>query len=145
MRKNLSDILFRVLFSLIFIGLGSEHALSDDLLQKLMPPWVPAPRIVSILCGLFLFTGGFLIAIGYRLKLAAKMLGIFLLVVTILVHAPELVANDSPAAHPDDQWMWTALQRSNFVKNLCLIGVCVMLPYYQVGDWSVEKIVAKRR
>lgn len=142
--KNFSDIVFRLLFSLIFIGLGGEHLVSDDLIQKLMPVWMPGPRIVSIGCGLILFTGGTMIALGYRLKLAAIILGSFLVIVTALVHAPALQGFASPVAVPEDQWMWDTLQRSNFVKNLCLLGVCTMLPYYQTGKWSLESFLARK-
>ncbi|MDQ8182159.1 DoxX family protein [Pelagicoccus sp. SDUM812005] len=141
MSKDFSDLVFRLLFSLIFIGLGGEHLVSDELIQKLMPAWVPSPRLVSIFCGLVLFLGGGMIAIGYRLKLAAILLGTFLVAVTALVHAPALQGYLSPVACPEDQWMWDTLQRSNFVKNLCLLGVCAMLPFYSTGKWSLEAIL----
>lgn len=143
--KNFSDLAFRILFSLIFVGLGAEHVFRDELIQQLMPDWIPAARAVSVFCGLFLITGGGLIAIGYRLKLAAVMLGGFLIAVTILVHAPALAAQSNPVADPADQWIWETLQRSNFVKNLCLLGVCIMLPHYSLGDWSLEAILARKR
>lgn len=144
MSKDFSDLIFRILFSLIFIGLGGEHLVSDELIQKLMPEWMPAPRLVSILCGLVLFLGGALIAIGYRIKFAAVLLGSFLILVTALVHAPGLQATTSPIACPQDQWMWDTLQRSNFVKNLCLLGVCAMLPFYSTGRWSLEAMLRAR-
>lgn len=145
MSKDFSDLVFRVLFSLIFIGLGGEHLMSDDLIQRLMPEWIPIPRLVSIICGLVLFLGGGMIAIGYRLKIASVMLGCFLVAVTALVHAPALQGQFSPVACPEDQWMWDTLQRSNFVKNLCLLGVCAMLPFYRTGRWSLEAILEARR
>ncbi|MBD5779897.1 DoxX family protein [Pelagicoccus sp. NFK12] len=145
MSKDFSDLVFRILFSLIFIGLGGEHLVSDDLIQKLMPEWVPSPRLVSIFCGLVLFVGGGMIAIGYRLKAAALILGTFLVAVTALVHAPALQGHFSPVACPEDQWMWDTLQRSNFVKNLCLLGVCAMLPFYSAGKWSLEAFLEARK
>lgn len=145
MSKDVSDLIFRLLFSLIFIGLGGEHLVSDDLIQKLMPEWMPSPRLVSIMCGLVLFIGGAMIAVGYQIKVAAIMLGTFLVVVTALVHAPAIQGIESPVADPRDQWMWDTLQRSNFVKNLCLLGVCTMLPYYHTGRWSLEAHLASRK
>ncbi len=145
MSKDFSDLIFRLLFSLIFIGLGGEHLLSDELIQKLMPVWVPSPRLVSVFCGLILFQGGIMIAIGYRLKVAAIMLGTFLIVVTALVHAPAIQGLVSPVSCPEDQWMWDTLQRSNFVKNLCLLGVCMMLPFYRTGRWSLEGFLEARK
>lgn len=145
MSKKLSDVAFRLLFSLIFIGLGAEHAFSDELLQRLMPQWVPLPRLVSIFLGLLLISGGLFIAAGYKLKIAAVLLGAFLVAVTLFVHAPALFSSSGPVLHPGDQWLWETLQRSNFVKNLCLLGVCIMLPSYPLGEWSLERALDRRR
>lgn len=144
MTRDASDLIFRLLFSLIFIGLGGEHLVSDNLIQRLMPDWVPSPRLVSIFCGLLLLSGGALIALGYRLRLAAAMLGTFLIAVTAMVHAPALQGASNPVAHPADQWLWDTLQRSNFVKNLCLLGVCVMLLHYPLGRWSLQRYLEER-
>lgn len=138
MSRDFADLVFRLLFSLIFIGLGGEHLVDDELIQKLMPAWMPGPRIISISCGIILFGGGAMIALGYRLKLAAIVLGTFLIVVTAVVHAPALQGLASPVVDPRDQWIWDTLQRSNFVKNLCLLGVCTMLPFYKPGRWSLD-------
>ena len=35
--SDLSDLLFPALFCLIFIGLGGEHMVADELIQQLMP------------------------------------------------------------------------------------------------------------
>ncbi len=144
MNKDLVDLTFRLLFSLIFVGLGSEHMLSDDLIQKLMPAWVPMPSYVSIFCGAVLITGGVLIIIGYQIRFASLMLGAFLIAVTLLVHAPALFTEPS-FVHADSQWLWSILQRSNFVKNLCLLGVCLHLVQYTPGKWSVENYLARTK
>lgn len=144
MSRDFSDIVFRLLFSLIFVGLGAEHLISDELIQKLMPLWMPSPRVVSLGCGIILFTGGGMIALGYRLKTAAIILGSFLIGVTAIVHAPALQGYQSPVVSPEDQWIWDTLQRSNFVKNLCLLGVCTMLIHYKPGKWSLERFLADR-
>jgi hypothetical protein len=34
---DVSELLFRLLFSSIFVVLGAEHLFNDDLIQKLMP------------------------------------------------------------------------------------------------------------
>ncbi len=145
MSKNFSDLVFRLLFSLIFIGLGGEHAFSDELIQKLMPPWMPLPRLVSIFCGVLLVSGGLMIALGYKLRLAAVALGAFLVAVTAAVHAPALLAANAPIASEADRWIWDTLQRSNFVKNLCLLGVCIMLQRYRPGRWTLERFLENRR
>lgn len=145
MSKDFADVTFRFLFSLIFIGLGAEHAFSDDLIQRLMPDWMPLPRLVSISCGLLLVSGGLMIALGFRLRIAATALGVFLVVVTAIVHAPAMMGRAAPVVDTRDLWLWDTLQRSNFVKNLCLLGVCIMLQHYTPGRWSLETILKRRR
>ncbi len=144
MSRDFSDLAFRFLFSLIFIGLGAEHAFSDELIQRLMPDWIPYQRGVSALCGLLLVCGGLMIALGYRLRMAATALGIFLVVVTAAVHAPALAQGAAaPIASEADRWLWDTLQRSNFVKNLCLLGVCIMLQHYRPGKWSLQRLLGR--
>ncbi len=132
-----SDLTFRILFSSIFAGLGGEHLIDDRLIMHLMPPWMPEPRIFSILSGLLLLTGAFLIISGIYLKFAAVLLGSFLIIVTSLVHLPALFSIPSEICSADS-WAWIILQRSNFVKNLCLLGVCFSLFHYQPGKYSLR-------
>src|SRR5690606_14186195 len=111
--RDLADLIFRLLFCLIVVGLGGEHIFSDALIQQLMPAWMPYPRLVSIVCGVWLCAGGALIALGWRLDIAAVSLGAFLIVVTVVVHFPGLFTAPVPVEH---LWMWQILQRTNFVK-----------------------------
>ncbi|MEZ5974396.1 MAG: DoxX family protein [Planctomycetota bacterium] len=133
----LRDLAFRLLFSSIFIGLGGEHLFSDDLLQTLMPAWVPEPRLVSIACGLFLLAGGGTILLGWHIRTGARVLAVFLVLVTALVHLPGLTSH--PAFVPEGSvWLWDMFQRSNFVKNLCLLGVCIHLMGHAPGRFSLD-------
>jgi uncharacterized membrane protein YphA (DoxX/SURF4 family) len=137
------DLIFRGLFSTIFLGLGSEHLLDDRLIRHLMPGWILYPTLASRLSGLVLLCGGLSIAAGYRMQLGARLLGLFLLVVTVAVHVPGCftVPPDIPA---DAAWIWTVLQRSNLVKNVCLFGVCVHLTTQRPGRYSVDAWRARR-
>lgn len=141
--RHLADLLFRLLFCLIFIGLGGEHLFKDDLIQKLMPGWIPAPKAISLLCGIVLLVGGGLIAIGYKLRFAAILLGSFLIVVTAIVHGPALAATPE-FIEPESEWLWQILQGSNYVKNLCLLGVCLLLLHYKPGKWSLEDWLSRK-
>ncbi len=141
--RDVAELLFRLLFSSIFIGLGGEHIVDDTLIQHLMPPWMPWPRAVSVGAGLVLLSGGALVALGYRLRLAAVVLGTFLVAVTALVHVPPVLGLQ--AMPPDTtEWTWTILQRSNLVKNLCLLGVCLDLWWHQPGPLSLTAWLARR-
>ncbi len=142
MSKDTCDLLFRVLFSLIFLALGGEHILSDDLLQRLMPTWMPAPGIVSILVGIVLSVGGICIVLGWQLRFAAVLLGSFVLVATLAVHVPALIMKPEFVTE-SNMWLWDVLQRSNLAKNLCLLGVCIFLWHHKPGKWSVESYLNK--
>ena len=136
------DILFRLLFSTIFIGLGGEHLVSDELIQNMMPTWVPYPRIASVAAGLILIYGGLAIISGVGLKYATIILGLFVTGVNICVHLPALFYIPEYISQ-DDKWLWVVLQRSNFVKNICLLGVCIHLWGYKVGPVSLSNILHK--
>jgi len=135
--KDTADLLFRSLFCLIFVGLGLEHIFSDALIQKLMPEWVPARRVISLGCGVWLTLWGSFILVGWKLHIAGIALALFLVPVTLLVHLPGIVL--APEQIPSGcLWIWDILQRTNLVKNLCLLGVCFHLLHHQVGRYSLE-------
>lgn len=144
LNRDQSELLFRLLFSSIFLGLGGEHIVDDTLIMELMPHWVPAPRLVSLATGLLLLTGGTLVLLGWQLVRAAWILGTFLVIVTLTVHLPAVFL-PGPTADPDTAWMWPVLQRSNLVKNLCLLGVCVQLGWHKPGRYSLDTWLARRR
>ena len=144
MNRDTSDLLFRLLFRFIFLALGGEHILSDDLIQRIMPAWMPAPEIVSIIVGIVLSVGGVCIVLGWRLRFAALLLGSFVIVVTLVVHVPAVFFQPD-FVDPSNRWMWDILQRSNLAKNLCLLGVCFLLWHHQPGRWSLDKHLEQAR
>jgi uncharacterized membrane protein YphA (DoxX/SURF4 family) len=137
------DLIFRGLFSSIFLGLGLEHLLDDRLIQHLMPEWVSYPSLASSGAGVILLLGGLSILLGYRVHLGAKILGAFLVAVTALVHLPGIFSAP-PQINEEWTWLWTVFQRSNLVKNLCLFGVCVHLTTHAPGKYSLDAWLKKR-
>lgn len=139
---SVADAIFRLFFSSIFILLGGEHLVDDTLIQHIMPVWVPAKRLVSLLSGVILLTGGLGIATGIRLRAAATLLGAFLIVVTLLVHVPGMLM--MPEQIPSDtRWLWDVFQRSNFIKNVCLLGVCVQLLTHEPGRFTLPRTLSR--
>lgn len=135
--QDARDLIFRGLFSSIFLGLGAEHLLDDHMIQHFMPAWVGYPVLASRLSGVVLLFGGLSILTGYRMQIGARVLGAFLLVVTLAVHLPGVFY--VPAQIPSEfGWLWVVFQRSNLVKNLCLLGVCVHLTTQAPGRFSID-------
>ncbi len=139
---DMRDLIFRALFSTIFVGLGMEHIFDDKLILLLMPTWVLYPHLVSIASGVILLLGGFSILLGYRVHDGARLLGAFLVAVTLAVHLPGLF---NMPAEISDEWLWTIFQRSNLVKNVCLFGVCVHLTQHESGRLSLDAWLRRRR
>lgn len=141
--RDWSDLLFRFLFCSIFVGLGGEHLFADTLLRELMPHWVPFPRSISILCGIWLMAWGSLILLGWHLRWAAQALALFLVIVTLAVHAPGILSRPPEVAASCGS-LWDILQRSNLVKNICLLGVCFHLLHHEPGRYSLQAFLQRR-
>jgi uncharacterized membrane protein YphA (DoxX/SURF4 family) len=139
--SDLAELIFRLLFSSIFLVLGGEHVFRDDLIQQLMPLWMREPRLFSLAAGFLLLAGGVSIALGFRMHIAATALGIFLVVVTLLIHIPGMLMYP-PDLPTDWQWLWDLYQRSNFIKNVCLLGVCFHFLYHEPGFYSLDRRLA---
>lgn len=141
---DVSELLFRLLFSSIFVVLGAEHLFNDELIQQLMPAWLPMKRVCSIASGVILLVGGASIALGVRVQEGAILLGLFLIVVTLVIHLPGMFqAPDSIA--PADMWLWDLYQRSNFIKNVCLLGVCFHLLTHEPGSLTLPGYLQRQR
>jgi putative oxidoreductase len=137
-RKDVFELAFRALFSLIFLVLGAEHLFNDDTIRVIMPEWMPAKRAVSIACGLWITAGGMMILAGWQVRWAAIGLAAFLVIVTIVVHAPWLTTAP-PDVPPEQAWLFVLFQRSNFVKNVCLLGVCLYLIDHEPRRWMIRR------
>lgn len=142
LKYDMTDVVFRVLFSLIFIGLGGEHIFSNQLIIKMMPDFLPnlLCQALSVLSGILLLGCGMMIALGYQVRMAATLLGIFLILVNLLIHGPALFYEPKDLTE-HWSWLWQVYQRSNFVKNLCLFGVCLHLINHKLGRYSLTSIM----
>jgi uncharacterized membrane protein YphA (DoxX/SURF4 family) len=137
LKYQFTDFLFRSLFSLIFIALGFEHLFQDQLIQLMMPYWIVNKHLFSLAAGVVLLGGGFSLLIGYKVRLGATILGLFLVLATILIHIPGVMMK--PAGFPQEWgWLWDVYQRSNLIKNLCLLGGCFHLTNHKLGRFSLE-------
>jgi len=141
---DVSELLFRLLFSSIFVVLGTEHLFNDELIRQLMPEWLPMKRASSVASGVILLVGGASIALGVRVQQGAILLGLFLIVVTLLIHVPGMLQAPDFIA-PDDMWLWDLYQRSNFIKNVCLLGVCFHLLTHEPGSLTLPGYFQRQR
>lgn len=48
----------RVVFGILFVGMGVTHFLREDLFLRIMPPYLPAPTVLNRVAGFFEILGG---------------------------------------------------------------------------------------
>lgn len=120
----------RILFSLMFLSSGFGHLTNT----KAMSPYaasmgVPAPTIAVVVSGIMIVLGGFGILLGYKVKIGAILLIVFLVPVTFIMHA--FWGIEDP--------MQMQMQMAMFLKNLSMIGGALIIYYFGTGPLSIEK------
>jgi putative oxidoreductase len=117
----------RALYALIFITSVLEH-FSRAGIAAAAAHGFPLATIAVPLAGILAFVGGVSVLLGYRARLGAFLLVMFLVPVTLVMHNFWAVADPQVAT----------LQRIQFMKNLGLIGGALLLIYYGAGPVSMD-------
>jgi len=89
---------------------------------------VPAARVLVPLAGVLSLAGGLSIAFGYKAKLGAWLLVVFLIPVTVTMHAFWAVGD--PMMH--------AIQQGMFMKNVAMLGGALLIAYFGAGPLSLD-------
>lgn len=89
---------------------------------------VPLASIAVPLSGLISLLGGVSIAFGYKAKLGAWVIVMFLLPVTITMHNFWSVTDPHIAL----------IQQIMFMKNLTIIGAALLIAYFGSGPLSLD-------
>jgi putative oxidoreductase len=118
----------RLLFSLIFI-LSSYGHFTGDLIPIAEGKGVPFAGIMVPFSGLIALIGGLSVLTGYKTRLGAILLMIFLVPVTFMIH------NFWAISDPQEAQM----QMIHFMKNLAMLGGVFLIYYFGPGPVSVDK------
>jgi putative oxidoreductase len=122
-----------VLFSLIFILSGLGH-FSSATVGYAASQGVPAPSLLVPASGALAIAGGVLVALGLWTRLGALFLVLFLVPVTLMMHAFWDVADPQ----------LRQLQHVAFMKNLSMLGGALVLTWSGGGPVSVDHARASR-
>ena len=117
----------RFLFVLIFLMSGFTH-FSKQTIGFAASQGVPMASIVVPASGLIAFFGGLSILLGYRAKLGAWLIVIFLLGVTPM-HKFWGVTDP----------MMQQMQMVMFMKNLTMLGGALLITQLGSGPWSLGR------
>jgi uncharacterized membrane protein len=87
----------RVLVAIAAIFYGVEHFLHPLAcpgvpLEKLMPLWIPARRLIGYLTGAILLVAGLFILLNRKTRMAATYLGAWIVFLVVFIYGPILIA-----------------------------------------------------
>lgn len=117
----------RVFYAAIFVMTAFSH-FSSKMIGYAASQGVPAANVLVPLSGIIATVGGLSIALGYRAKMGAWLIVLFLVPVTLTMHA------FWAAADPQMQ----QLQMIMFMKNVSMLGGALLLAYFGAGPLSLD-------
>jgi len=120
-------LLGRFLFVLIFVMAAPNH-FSSQTIAYAASQGVPLASIAVPLSGVIALAGGLSILLGYRAKIGAWLLVLFLAAVTLMLHNFWTVAD--PMMHQ--------MQFIMFMKNVSMIGGALLITQLGSGPWSLD-------
>ncbi|HLW83781.1 MAG TPA: DoxX family protein [Candidatus Sulfotelmatobacter sp.] len=120
-------LLGRFLFALIFIMSGPRHFLSQTIAYA-ASQGVPMAGIAVPLSGALALVGGLSVLLGYRAKIGAWLIVLFLALITPGMHKFWGVADP----------MTQQIQMIMFFKNVSMLGGALLITQFGSGPWSLD-------
>ena len=124
---NYVGLLGRIFFSAIFIMSGPNHFKAETI-GYAAAQGVPLASIAVPFSGIIALLGGLSIALGYRAKLGAWLIVLFLVPVTLMLHRFWGVSDPQAAG----------LQLAMFMKNLSMLGAALLIARMGSGPLSLK-------
>jgi len=120
-------LLGRFLFVLIFLMSGPRHFLSQTI-GYAAAQGVPLASIAVPFSGLLALAGGLSILLGYRARIGAWLIVLFLAAVTPMMHKFWGVTDP----------MMFQIQFVMFMKNVSMLGAALLITQIGSGPWSLD-------
>lgn len=119
----------RILFSAVFIGSGINHLRNSAAVgQYAASAGVPSGHAIAIVTGLTILIGGLMVLLGFKGRIGAILLVLFLVPVSFIMHRFWGVSDPMVAAN----------QQAHFMKNIALAGAALMVIYFGTGALSLR-------
>lgn len=123
----------RIAFVAIFLMSGPLH-FTRQVIGYAAQQGVPAAGLLVPVSGLIALAGGLSILLGYRAKIGAWLLVIFLIPVTLMMH------NFWAVSDP----MMAQIQQTMFMKNVSMLGAALLIAFHGAGPLSLDARRAAR-
>jgi putative oxidoreductase len=120
-------VLGRLFFALIFVMAGANH-FSKQTIGYAASQGVPLAPIAVPLAGVLAILGGLSILLGYRAKLGAWLIVLFLIPVTLMMHKFWTVSDP----------MMAQVQMIMFMKNVSMLGGALLISHFGAGPFSLD-------
>jgi putative oxidoreductase len=120
-------LIARLFLAAIFLMGGPRHFMSHSI-SYAASQGVPMASILVPFSGAMAIVGGLSILLGYRAKIGAWLIVLFLLCVTPMMHKFWVVTD--PMMHE--------MQFIMFMKNLSMLGGALLVTQLGSGPWSLD-------
>jgi putative oxidoreductase len=118
----------RIFYSVIFI-MAAPGLISNKMTGYATSHGVPMASLLVPVAGILALLGGLSILFGYKARLGAWALIIFLVPVTLIMHNFWAMSDPTQAQ----------MQLIHFMKNMSLLGGAFMIAYFGSGHLSLDK------
>jgi putative oxidoreductase len=125
--KGAIVLLGRFCFVLIFLMAGLSH-FSNQTIAFAASQGVPFPSIAVPLAGVLALAGGLSILLGYRAKVGAWLIVLFLVPVTFMMHNFWVVKDPT----------MEQIQMVMFMKNVAMLGGALLISQFGAGPLSLD-------
>lgn len=123
----------RILFGSIFVAAAPGH-FTESTIAYAASAGLPLANILVPISGVIALIGGLSVIAGYRAKIGAGLLILFLVPVTVMMHA--FWNATDPQVHQ--------MQMAMFMKNVAMIGGALLIAYFGAGPMSIDARNARR-
>ena len=120
-------LLGRAFFALIFL-MAALGNFSPQTIQFAQSQGVPLASLAVPASGVLAILGGLSVLLGYRVRVGAWLLVLFLVPVTIMMHSFWAVSDPQ----------MRQMQMVNFMKNVSMLGGALLLTHFGAGPWSLD-------
>lgn len=121
----------RIVFSMIFVGAGIGHMADEaSTTAATEKAGLPNAKVLGQVSGALLLVGGLAIITGFWIDLAAAGLAVLVLIMSVTMHQFWKFEGEEQQ-----------LQMSLFMKNLSIIGGCVIIFGFYAYGWDKTTIV----
>lgn len=129
--QGLTALVGRLFLVAIFLmsALANKIPQFSQVAESMKNEGVPEPKIMLVGAIAFLLAGGVSVLIGYRARLGAALLLIFLILATYFYHDFWNITDEAKKQ----------MEMGSFVKNVALMGAMLFIIANGAGAWSMDQ------